>query len=286
VKANFTERAYEQFLNPMLWHEHISDPPSEFVEKRLGIDVMMLSFNQILWGFFGRQRTGVTVTRELWEGVKHNLDRIDVPYLFHANLFIQHKRPDYLRTKKGGEFVFWDSPYFRYDIDENQNDSLTVLENNLGNSGLVVYACPATAQVDELRQFAEQGSLVENSNFVNPSLLSGHSKYTFILGGTTGRAFSEPKEISSLNLNDEIKRLVKIPKRHKKNSDFIKELSMIIDKSADESNNIIKKRYHDIVRMYSKEWINDSEKAENDLGKNFVKIFSFLLVTDLTWKIV
>lgn len=282
MKAEFTERHFEKFFEPFLWQSHRAITPSEFIEKRLGIDGMLLTFNQNFWSIFGRQRIGVMVTRDLWEGVEHDLNKINFPELFHANLFIQYKRPDYLRTKNGEEYNSWNTPYYRYKINENQNKSLSILENNLGNGGLVTYACPAASKNEELRRFAEQDTLIENTNFVNPSLLIDHETYTFVFGGTEGIAFSSPKKIKSKEIEETIKKLRDTSNHNKNIKEFFKKTASIIENTVEESEQGIKTGYFDFMRIFTK----SKNKDMDDLEVDFAKIFSYTLVMDLSWKII
>lgn len=68
------------------------------------------------------------------------------------------------------------------------------LENYASRDAIVTYACPAFYQAADLFAHAGRRSIIQQTNFVQPSQLRGHHSYTFILPGTHGRACSKIKE--------------------------------------------------------------------------------------------
>lgn len=112
---------------------------------------------------------------------------------FRFNLFVQHKRPEFIGSHLGKERDHWERPYFRYDIDSNQQACLEKLETVAGNDALVTYACAAFHTSQELWDHTTRITLIESSNFVRPADLIGHERYSFDLPGSTGLATSEPE---------------------------------------------------------------------------------------------
>lgn len=118
------------------------------------------------------------------------------------NLFVQHKRPEFIGGGRGKERTYWKKPYFRYDIDSNQQVCLEKLETISGNDALVTYACAAFHTHRELWEHVLGSILIESSNFVRPVDLKGHHRYSFDAPGSTGLATSEPEKVENQKFPD------------------------------------------------------------------------------------
>jgi hypothetical protein len=284
VKSNFDEELYKFFLTREIVHSGEVDFPSRNNENISGIDAMMLSYNQDFWGLFGRLRTGLIVENELWDGIQqnidgiqHDIDKIEIKSKFHANVFLQFKVPDFITTSNGTEYGLWNQSYYRYKINKNQNNSLSVLENKVGSTALVAYACPATNKYDMLKQYDNNNSVAINSNFARPSEFVGHSAYTFIAADLDGKAHSKISEIKPLKLFDEIKKLDS-SESFENNSDFILNLASMMNSTVHESDKLTQTKFRDIL--------NSLGEIENKFGQSLATIFSFLLIHNLTWYVV
>ena len=93
----------------------------------------------------------------------------------------------------GKERSHWKHPYFRYDIDSNQQACLEKLEMVAGSNALVTYACAAFHTSSELWDHTIQTTLIESSNFVRPADLAAHNRYSFDMLGSKGWGTSEPE---------------------------------------------------------------------------------------------
>ena len=110
------------------------------------------------------------------------------------NFFAQHKRP-YQSTKQGAAGDHWKSAYFEFRIDQNQQQRLAELEQKLGESSVVTYSCAAFMKRADLWECAENKQILGNTNFVSPTKLNGHTRYTFTEPGHDGFANTEPTPI-------------------------------------------------------------------------------------------
>jgi hypothetical protein len=137
MKCKFEERQYEQPLNfELAWRGKIF-PAGQVLENTIGIDAALFSRDPTFWRLWNTQRWwlsfrrlwkhGVRLKSELWEDAKNKLDNVKFPK-FKCNVFIQHKRPEYITSPRGREFNFWRQKYFRYDINTDQRDILSKLE--------------------------------------------------------------------------------------------------------------------------------------------------------------
>ncbi len=220
--AEFEEKQYEQHMNIELLCKHDTSnlfPPGQFLENSLGFDVALYSCNRRFWGYFykhldwGWKRyfyyffkhfpyiypKDIKYLEELFE------DYLDYIPKIKFNLFIQYKRPEYMRTKRSSEWEHWNKPYYRYQIIPHQQELLEKLAQNINkNSALVIYASPAFHTQEEFWENVQRKTIVDNSNYCEATDLSGHTKYTYINGGRYGIALSEPEEIKNLNLEESI----------------------------------------------------------------------------------
>jgi hypothetical protein len=171
-------------------------------------------------------KSGLYLRRELWDLAEQTL-KSDMFPKFKCNLFIQHKRPEYVSSPRGNEYPHWKQPYLRFEVNNNQQSILDKLEKKTSPHAIVVYACPSFWKLKDLWRFI-RGHLVENSNFTKPSKLQGHKKYTFIQGGSEGYACSEPEPVERIDLLKEVGRMLKESIVFKDNIEFLKRLAIDI----------------------------------------------------------
>ena len=193
--AHFSEREYETNFNRQITtlHKYVWTP-GQIQEHVLGFDAAFLSDTGSIFDLFPTRRfppTGIRPSPGLWQKYFEIADRHLPPFCF--NLFVQHKRPEFIGSHLGKERCYWDHPYFRYDIDPNQQDCLEKLETVAGNGALVTYACAAFYTSQELWDHTTRTTLIQSSNFVRPADLAGHDRYSFDVPGSTGLATSEPE---------------------------------------------------------------------------------------------
>jgi len=111
------------------------------------------------------------------------------------NFFVQHKRP-VQTTELGAAGDHWKKAYYAIKIDKEQQLRLQILEDRLGNSGVVTYAGAAFLSKSELWEHQELRSIISSSNFVSAKKLTGHSRYTYVEAGHAGFANEEPTVIN------------------------------------------------------------------------------------------
>lgn len=206
--AEFCEREYESNFNRQMptLHEFIWTPRQP-QEHFLGFDAAFLSDTLLIFGLFPELPflpTGMQLSPDDWQEYFEILDRSFPPCCF--NLFVQHKRPAFIGSHLGKERSHWGHPYFRYDIDPNQQACLEKLEAVAGNDALVTYACAAFHTTQELWDHTARTTLIQSSNFVRPSDLAGHDRYSFDLPGSTGLATSEPEIVESQAFTERFRR--------------------------------------------------------------------------------
>jgi len=106
---------------------------------------------------------------ELWKDLEYTID--DLPP-FKFNVFIQHKRPEYMHQTNSAEWSSWNSPYYRYSIMEHQQKTLMAFENQVKNNAIVTYACPTFHTKKEFWNAVKNKKFIENSNFCQPKFLN------------------------------------------------------------------------------------------------------------------
>ena len=197
--AEFCEREYETNFNCQITklHRHVWTP-GQVQEHFLGFDSAFLSDTRSIFSLFYSPTflpTGIQPSPDDWrryfEIADHHFPK------FCYNLFVQHKRPEFIGSHLGKERDYWQHPYFRYNIDSNQQTCLEKLETIAGNDALVTYACAAFHTSEELWTHAIQATLISSSNFVRPAKLTGHGRYSFDAPGSKGLATSEPEIVES-----------------------------------------------------------------------------------------
>ena len=280
VECQFEEKQFEQHLNSELARNGRIYVPGQVLENKIAIDAAVFSKNPRFWELMrgdiqDKQKLGVFLQPELWDLIE-DIWKDDLFPKFKCNLFIQHKRPEYIKSKLGKEYGYWKQPYFRYDLDYDQQKTLLLLEQKISSQGLVVYACPAFWERKDLWRFIK-GKMVENTNFVKSKILGSHKRYTFIQSGKNGLAFSKPNEISSIEILEETNKLIDEAQYYEDNIKFIEILSKKIHLLIED---IDYKTRNDFYTL--KEQIRF---PENNLGYNIFNIQTFNMVTNTTWAI-
>jgi hypothetical protein len=286
VNVDFSEEQFRSYLNSELVSNHQIFIPTQPAESTMAVDAIMNSQNHTFWNMWEQIIHGTVVTENLWDGTSEpNPHHLDFNISFRANLFIQHKRPEYLFRRDSKEYNNWNQNYFRYKLDLDQQSDLSRLESNVShNDALVIYACPACPTFAELHSSAMSQRIVENSNFVKASDLDNHSRYTFISGGTEGLAFSEPSKIKSLELKKELSELS--GEEHKDNFQFISSLSENITSVIENSDEVFQHSYRSVLNSFEKT-DEETKNMKDKKTKEFIhKIYAYLFVSNIQWRIL
>lgn len=281
MQCEFEEKQYEHPLNNELaWKGRIYNTGQVF-ENKIAIDAAIFSKSRKFWNLWSnprkmKWRSGTRIKRELWNLVEETWNSDKFPK-FKFNLFVQHKRPEYISSPSGNEYYYWKQPYFRYDLTEHQQNILDRLEQRVSSNAIVVYACPSFWRFRNLWKFINERVLIENSNFVQPHRLHGHERYSFIRGGKDGQAFSQPAKVEGVNILVEIDRMFTRPIKFENNVQFVNEIAKEIKKVIQESDERTKESYFVLQRAIT--------LPEHELGRSLITILIFTYFTNTTWGI-
>jgi len=292
MKCEFEEKTYEQYHNiELLGKSNIFFPPGQLQENILGFDSVLFSKNknfwklwrkiplwrEFLWRFWSLILEGVYLDNIFWEDLREVIDK-EIKVKFKFNVFIQYKRPEYLKSNRSKEFIYWKRPYYRYDIDIHQNQILSQIERQANDKAIVIYGAPAFHTFNDLFKYFGEGKLVENSNYVKPSTLDNHQRWTYVNSGTEGWAFSEPERKESIKLIDYINIVRENIKESEieSNSQFIsKTLSVLVE--SIKNTEYISKAFERIIEQII--------LPEHPFGKDVIMIHVCLYLAKLRWGI-
>lgn len=199
--AEFEEKTYEKYFGHELVRGRlISFSPGQRAENALGFDE---SFYVPWHIFYWRFRH---LMRRPWSRLS-GIDRDDINKLakdlsdhlpgFRFNLFVQFKRPEYISGPRGAERADWQSAYYRYLISTDQQKTLERLHSISAGRAAVVYASPALWKKADLFNAAAKKAVISQSNIVSVDKLAGHGRFTYVAPGGHGKAYSEPVDIES-----------------------------------------------------------------------------------------
>lgn len=296
MKIQFEEKQYESQMNMLLacqvgiYRNKSLFSPGQVLEGYIGFDAAMHSCNNRFWKYFYRDWAYLFYHySEYWP---YGLDLSDL-HKFHRvfeeiyehmpsikyNVFIQYKKPKYLKKSNAPEYWKWEMPYFRYKLNEKQQKLLEKLSSAVGEMALVIYASPAFITQKEFWENVNNETMIENSNFCKAEELHGHHRYTYIRGGRHGIAFSEPEEISSINLKEEISKLNGLSEGASSNIEYINKLAAKLDNIILESDSDFSQYYRSRLKKFK-----DSEfsrRVDSRLFNSLVKINTFEDITGI-----
>lgn len=285
--AEFEEKQYEQHLNiELLQGSNLIFPPGQHLENILGFDAALFTRNKAFWRhflggypwyrrFFKNYLNGLYFPKDAFE-LKEAFDN-DLPK-FKFNAFIQHKRPERMVKDNALEWQSWGREYYRYKVLEHQQKILESLESSVGNEGVVTYARPAFHTKEEFWNVHKNQSFIQSSNFCQPHKLIGHNSYSYLAAGTAGIAHSEPEEVESKNLLEELQRLSQSESQKEiSNSEFVAKSCDLVESSLKTQEKIMS-LYSDIVRDLD-ESHPEAPKLFRDLYR--LSVFKFVSGTNL-----
>jgi hypothetical protein len=205
VQIEFKEKTYEKYFG----HEiarltNISFSPDQCDEHFLGFDeafLLPLAYLSLISPYQRssrlRHRTGMSLGEldQLTEEFVHRLPD------FRFNLFVQYKRPVYLKSRGAREWRHWGCPYYRFDTMPHQQGLLEAIDDVSLGRAATVYAAPAFWQATDLWAHVRNELVVENSNVVGVGRLRSHRCYTYSGPGHHGIGHSDPEVIDSQPLN-------------------------------------------------------------------------------------
>lgn len=273
MKCEFEEKQYETLMNMSLFTVRNIYVPGQVYEKMVGIDSAGNIDNEYIKCLFGLWPVGIELCKLFVK--PENLPQ------FKCNIFLQYKRPEFITTAKGSEYKFWGKPYYRYSLTPHQQITLEDLERRVKKMAIVAYACPTYYTYEALFSSQARNKIIEESNFVSPSLLSGHHVYTFLKSGKKGKAFSEVEEIESIDLYEEIHRLTNESLEFRNNFEFINALyKEIYELSINDT----------IIRDIYSKLINNlffgEESSHDEYYKQVLFIKLYMFIKGISWSIV
>ena len=199
--AEFEEKEFEGAFNREL---PVTDfwSPGQVGEAKYGFDATFFFAGPFLFRGFGFERypRGIKLNERRWLRFFNEADAVLPP--FRLNLFIQYKRPARVRGHRAAEWSYWQRAYYRYDLAQHQLNRLILLEREIGLKGLVVYASPAFHTKSQLWANMRRRKLVDKTNYVRPTTIEGHHRYSYISAGTVGLACSEETPTSDPEFRD------------------------------------------------------------------------------------
>lgn len=200
--VGYSEKQFETYINAALMHSsNCCFTPNTYEEKYFGFDAAHC-INPAAFGLLGQpigidadfhELTGVDI-HQLEAAINH---RMDANESLIANSFLQYKKPARIKTAKGAQWSLWGEPYYRFPISVEQQVTLSALEREVSDRAWVGYAAPALPSAASLNLFNQLGALISHTNFQRASNLDGHDYYTYVSGGGTGQACSEPEIVRS-----------------------------------------------------------------------------------------
>jgi hypothetical protein len=208
--AEFEEKTYEKYFGHELARSaRDTFSPGQVAEGDLGFDE----------GFFVPWHIRNFWFRNLfpirWLGLRGvflaDLEFLD-DTLRHAmpgsryNLFVQYKRPSYVKGHNAKEWGHWHRPYYRYPITDHQQLILEKLELASFGRAAVIYASPAFWTNVALFSNAKKKRVIAESNVAEVSKMVGHKCFTYADSGAFGVAHSEPEIVQSSSLGDILQR--------------------------------------------------------------------------------
>lgn len=121
---------------------------------------------------------------------------------FRLNVFIQFKRNHFLKQKNATEWASWKRSYFRYPIQEHQQQLMNKIALVAKGRAAALYAAAAFHENDELFKHQVSDAIIDNSNIASAPLLNGHKCFTYINPGNFGIGHSTPEEIESPSFDE------------------------------------------------------------------------------------
>jgi hypothetical protein len=296
MKCEFEEKQFEQHLNLQLLEDYrLLYPPGQVLENIVGFDVALYTKRRSFWRLFSKShvydryyepgsvfyRPGVRLDTAWWERLERDIESTFPA--FKCNVFIQHKRPDYLKSRRSREWKDWRGPYFRYRLRKHQQLALEGLESKIGDEAIVVYASPAFHQVSALWRAVDLREVVDRTNFAQPAKLKGHTSYTYVAPGNAGKAHSDVREIQSLDFRRTLGARSERRAAVEGNRDFLISLGDIVHTILAEGEGLGARSpsgpYRRIVTIHT------AGIAEHRVAVALMRVDAFCFLTQTAWRI-
>lgn len=201
MNIEFKEKTFEKYFSSEIARlTNIMFSPDQCDEFVLGFDdAFLLPIPELMRiAPFMRRRRWSRMRGILVSELNHVGDWISrrlPPFRF--NLFVQYKRPDYLKTRGAAQWSDWQQAYYRYRTTPHQQDILEKTEAQSQGRAATIYASPAFWSAADLWTNVEAETIIENSNVASAARLKGHSRYSYVSPGHKGKAHSDTVDIES-----------------------------------------------------------------------------------------
>jgi hypothetical protein len=199
MQPEFEEKSYEAAANGEL---RLASPyfyaPGQVAEGILGFDLASFQpATSIVWNYLQRAAPGgLRLLPNLWPtGRQPPLDVRLPSYI--VSLIVQYKRAERMLRSNAGQYDHWQSEYFRFKLDEDQQLILERLEAAVQNHAVIRYGSPVFHLYDDLERHTLNIQVLANTNFVSPFFLTGHEAWTYVAPGTQGFANPEPQNVKT-----------------------------------------------------------------------------------------
>lgn len=206
MQTEFKEKTYEKyFFYELARHAPFMYSPDHWDESFLGFDdAFLLPLPRLpgLLPYMRRRRWarmhGMTLS-ELERIAEEDSCRMPT---IGFNLFVQYKRPEYIRSPRATEWPEWHAAYFRYSTTDRQQDLLEAIERQSHGRAATVYASPALWRATGLWAHAQARSVISQSNVASAGRPSGHKRYSCDSAGYEGKGHSQATELKSRPLKE------------------------------------------------------------------------------------
>lgn len=200
--AQYEEKTFESYFNSELDQKSsIYFPFGQVQEGGIGADCAAMSRDTYLWNIFNSElyygKDLDEISRFMNECIENKIKHIPS---ITVNILFQYKRPEFITTANGKEWHHWKKNYFRYSIYKEQQSLLEKIYNEFGKDVLILYASPAIYDRNDLVSAKIGKKIIESTNFCRADHLKGHNHNTYTKAGNICYACSEPEEIPSFNL--------------------------------------------------------------------------------------
>ncbi len=288
MKAEFEEKDFEAPLyNELRFGSHRIATPGQVFEGKFGIDAALEAEHPLFWDLFGFYDVpkGVILEDLRWGFMWRKLGKKRRLPKFNTNLLIQAKRPKPLsRASSLLKSYGFSSNHWRFDITEHQQEILEKVSQNLRRKALVIYASPAFHTLDDLYDYTDAQTIVENTNFVKVERLRKHKQWSYYQPGTSGVAHSEPEFIEDVSFYSMIEKAGEYGEGNENFSENLRFLHKMTIESCQEiqEHNPIAKYY---IRLHGRLMRLD-EMYEHEETIHYVAFNLFCNIANLKWLVV
>lgn len=163
--------------------------PGQVLESILGFDAAGdPGSSHMIWTVLALPRPhGVHLVPPLWGASKALQPASVVLPSYPVSVFLQFKRPEYMKGPAAKQWRMWHHPYYRFKRSKRQQQVLGRLERRLGAQAVVRYAAPAFHTIGELESAQISRSVIGSSGHVPPARLRRHQWWTYDAPGNLGR---------------------------------------------------------------------------------------------------